>query len=97
MLGRTRSRRNDRATASTSSGSCRSATSRVGTLSTPDRLVPGDGDIPIRRILGTVLAAGYPGSFDLELIGPHIEAEGYDSAVPRAVRALDDILEALNA
>jgi sugar phosphate isomerase/epimerase len=70
---------------------------RVGTLATPDRRVPGDGDIPLRRILGTVLAAGYPGSFDLELIGPNIEAEGYDRAVPRALRALDAILNDLDA
>jgi sugar phosphate isomerase/epimerase len=60
----------------------------VGTLSTPARLVPGDGDIPIARILGQVLDAGYDGCFDLELIGPAIEAEGYERAVPRAITAL---------
>jgi sugar phosphate isomerase/epimerase len=68
---------------------------RVGTHSTPDRLVPGDGDIPLPRILGDVAVAGYEGSFDLELIGPAIEAEGYDSAVPRAVAQLTALLEAL--
>ncbi len=31
----------------------------VGTLSTPNRLVPGDGDIPLARIIGEVLDAGY--------------------------------------
>ena len=50
----------------------------VGTLSTPNRLVPGDGDIPLARILGQVLGAGYRGCFDLELIGPAIDAEGYE-------------------
>jgi sugar phosphate isomerase/epimerase len=64
----------------------------VGTLSTPARLVPGDGDIPIARILGQVLDAGYAGCFDLELIGPAIEDEGYVRAVPRAVNALDALL-----
>ena len=54
----------------------------IGTLATPDRLVPGDGDIPIERIARQVLAAGYEGVFDLELIGPKIDAEGYESAVP---------------
>jgi sugar phosphate isomerase/epimerase len=68
---------------------------RVGTHSTPDRLVPGDGDIPLPRILGDVVSAGYEGSFDLELIGPAIEAEGYDAAVPRAVARLTLLLEAL--
>jgi sugar phosphate isomerase/epimerase len=68
---------------------------RVGTHSTPDRLVPGDGDIPLPRILGDVVTAGYAGSFDLELIGPAIEAEGYEHAVPRAVAQLTLLLEAL--
>jgi sugar phosphate isomerase/epimerase len=67
----------------------------IGTLATPDRLVPGDGDIPLARILGQVLASGYDGVFDLELIGPKIEAEGYESAVPRAVAALGALLNDL--
>ena len=35
------------------------------------------------------MGAGYAGTFDLELIGPRIEAEGYETAVPRAVRAVE--------
>jgi sugar phosphate isomerase/epimerase len=69
----------------------------IGTRSTPDRLVPGDGDIPLERILRTVLDAGYRGVFDLELIGPRIDAEGYDAAVPRAVARLSELLERLGA
>jgi sugar phosphate isomerase/epimerase len=69
----------------------------IGTLSTPNRLVPGDGDIPLERILGQVLAAGYAGCFDLELIGPRIDEEGYDAACRRAVAALGDLLERLDA
>ncbi|MDQ1532537.1 MAG: hypothetical protein QOF28_298 [Actinomycetota bacterium] len=69
----------------------------IGTLSTPDRLVPGDGDIPLERILGQVLASGYAGVFDLELIGPKIETEGYAAAVPRAVDALGSMLAGLGA
>jgi sugar phosphate isomerase/epimerase len=69
----------------------------IGTRSTPDRLVPGDGDIPLERILRTVLDAGYRGVFDLELIGPRIDAEGYDAAVPRAVTRLTELLERLGA
>ena len=61
---------------------------KVGTVASSQRLVPGDGDIPIARILGVVLDAGYAGVFDLELIGDAIVAEGYDAAVPRAVDAL---------
>jgi sugar phosphate isomerase/epimerase len=70
---------------------------RIGTLSTPNRLVPGDGDIPLERILGQVLAAGYTGCFDLELIGPRIDEEGHDAACRRAVSALGDLLERLGA
>lgn len=64
----------------------------IGTLSTPNRLVPGDGDIPLGRIIGQVLAAGYPGCFDLELIGPAIEAEGYERAIPRSIERLEALL-----
>jgi sugar phosphate isomerase/epimerase len=69
----------------------------VGTLSTPNRLVPGDGDIPLERILGQVLAAGYAGCFDLELIGPRIEEEGYRSACRRSIDRLIEMLDALGA
>jgi len=67
----------------------------VGTLSTPNRLVPGDGDIPLERILGQVLEAGYGGCFDLELIGPRIDDEGYESACTRAIAALGELLHRL--
>lgn len=69
----------------------------VGTLSTPARLVPGDGDIPLERILGQVLAAGYSGRFDLELVGPAIDAEGYEAASGRAIAVLGSMLESLGA
>jgi sugar phosphate isomerase/epimerase len=67
----------------------------VGTLSTPNRLVPGDGDIPIERILRDVLDAGYTGMFDIELIGPRIEDEGYGPAISRSVDWLTGALTRL--
>ncbi|HYV60225.1 MAG TPA: sugar phosphate isomerase/epimerase family protein [Acidimicrobiia bacterium] len=69
----------------------------IGTLSTPNRLVPGDGDIPLERILGDVLSSGYAGCFDLELIGPRIDAEGYEPACRRSVDRLTGMLTALGA
>ncbi|MFM7142460.1 MAG: sugar phosphate isomerase/epimerase family protein [Alphaproteobacteria bacterium] len=69
----------------------------VGTLQTPDRAVPGDGDIPLRRVLGTVLEAGYRGPFELEIVGPRIEAEGYESAVRRSLDVLGRLLVDLGA
>jgi sugar phosphate isomerase/epimerase len=70
---------------------------RVGTIASSQRLVPGDGDIPLHRILGDLLAAGYAGVFELELIGDAIVDEGYDRAVPRAVAALGNLLAELGA
>jgi len=70
---------------------------KVGTVASSQRLVPGDGDVPIARILRTLLDAGYAGVFDLELIGDAINTEGYDAAVPRAVDALGSILTDLHA
>jgi sugar phosphate isomerase/epimerase len=64
----------------------------IGSLCTPDRAVPGDGDIDLARILGDVVATGYGGAFELEQVGPRIEAEGYDSSIRRAVAYLDALL-----
>ena len=67
----------------------------VGTHDTPNRVVPADGDIPLRRVLGDILAAGYEGDFDIELIGPRIEEEGYEGAIRRAIDATSALLEAV--
>lgn len=56
----------------------------VGTSSFPNRWVPGDADLPLERMLGAALAAGYTGMVDIELIGPAIEAEGAESALSRS-------------
>jgi sugar phosphate isomerase/epimerase len=69
----------------------------IGSFSTPDRAVPGDGDIPVEALLAATLDAGYDGPFDLELIGPRIEAEGYRAAVSRGVEVVTAMLERLGA
>jgi sugar phosphate isomerase/epimerase len=69
----------------------------VGTETRLSRSVPGDGDIPLEHLLGDLLAVGYLGDFDVEMIGPRIEGEGYESAVPRAVKWLSDCLYRLDA
>ena len=58
---------------------------KVGTMSASDRVVIGDGDIPLRRLCGALAEAGYDGWYDIELLGPAIEAEGYEAVVPRAI------------
>ena len=67
----------------------------IGTFDTPNRAVPGDGDIPLGRLLGHVLDAGYEGAFDLELLGPRIEAEGYPGAIRRSVEHVSELLDRL--
>ena len=60
---------------------------RVGTLAASERVVIGDGDIPLRRICRALADAGYDGWYDVELLGPAIEREGYASVLPRAAAA----------
>jgi len=50
-----------------------------------NRRVPGDGDMPLEWMIGRLLDAGYAGFFDLEILGPAIEGEGYASAIGRGV------------
>lgn len=68
-----------------------------GTLATPGRAVPGDGDLPLTRLLGWMVDAGYEGAFDLELNGPRIDDEGHHAAALRGAHALTRILEGIGA
>ena len=61
------------------------------------RAVPGDGNIPLERLLDWTLSAGYQGTFDLELLGPRIADEGYLAATARAADRLGEILSSLGA
>jgi sugar phosphate isomerase/epimerase len=69
----------------------------LGDRTAPCRAVPGDGAVPLERILGAVLEAGYTGVFDLELLGPRIAAEGHRAATQRAAISLSEILAKLKA
>lgn len=69
----------------------------VGSLCTPDRAVPGDGDIALDHIIGWIAASGYDGMFELELVGPRIEDEGYAGAIRRSVAYLDALLDQSSA
>jgi sugar phosphate isomerase/epimerase len=64
----------------------------LGTLATPDRAVPGDGDIPIARQLEWLRDAGYTGLIELELLGPRIEAEGVVEALGRGLAAVEALI-----
>jgi sugar phosphate isomerase/epimerase len=69
----------------------------LGDRTAPCRAVPGDGVIPLDRILSDVLEAGYEGVFDIELVGPRIAAEGARAATQRAAQRVSEILNRLGA
>ncbi|MCB2077174.1 MAG: sugar phosphate isomerase/epimerase [Novosphingobium sp.] len=58
-----------------------------------NRRVPGDGDMPLEWMMGEVLDAGYAGKFDLEIVGPAIEKEGYASAFRRGLDWMSERLD----
>ena len=60
-----------------------------------NRRVPGDGDMPLKWLIGEMLDAGYAGMFELEIIGPAITAEGSEPALRRAVDKMDAIFAEL--
>jgi sugar phosphate isomerase/epimerase len=70
---------------------------KLGTFDIPNRCAIGDGDIPVERLMATVLDAGYEGPFDLEILGPRIEEEGYRGPIVRSVERATEILERLGA
>lgn len=53
----------------------------------------GEGELPLKRLMDDVLNTGYQGLFDLEVLGPVIEAEGYDSALRRGVKSASAFLD----
>jgi len=69
----------------------------LGDRSLPGRAVPGDGAIPIESLVAQALSGGYLHGFDLELIGPRIEAEGRLESARRACDVVGAMLDKLGA
>lgn len=67
----------------------------LGDRALPARAVPGDGVIPIEAVVSQTLAGGYRFGFDLELIGPRIDAEGGLAAARRGCEVVRDMLDRL--
>ncbi len=63
-----------------------------GDRALPARAVPGDGALPLARLIAWLQASGYRGAYELELLGPRIEAEGPAMAVARAMAHVDELL-----
>ncbi len=50
----------------------------------PCRAVPGDGAIPLDRIVEGLVRGGFKGWYDLEIIGPRLQTEGQEAGLARA-------------
>lgn len=60
-----------------------------GTMTQPNRWVPGDGELPLDRLHAEVVASGYTGIHEIEILGPRITGEGVERAQARALAWLD--------
>ncbi len=69
----------------------------LGDRALPARAVPGDGAIPIEPFIRRALAGGYTHGFDLELLGPRIQAEGRFEAARRGCETVSAMLKRLGA
>jgi sugar phosphate isomerase/epimerase len=69
----------------------------LGDTASPGRAVPGDGNIPLNRIIEWILQAGYRGTFEIEILGPRIDAEGCVQATHRASKYVAETLRTLGA
>ncbi|MCV7217002.1 sugar phosphate isomerase/epimerase [Mycobacterium crocinum] len=67
----------------------------LGDRGLPARAVPGDGAIPIESFVAQALSDGYRFGFDLELLGPRIDAEGRLAAAQRACDVVRGMLDRL--
>lgn len=63
----------------------------AGTMCTPHRVPLGDGIIPLPRILGAFLAAGYEGYFDVEVLGPVVDQLGGEESTRRSLDYLEQL------
>jgi sugar phosphate isomerase/epimerase len=57
-----------------------------------DRCRLGDGRLPLKEIVASLAAAGYDGFYDVELIGPEIEASSYHQLVEQSKQAFSRLV-----
>ena len=65
----------------------------LGDRGLPCRAVPGDGVVPYERFIPILVAAGFTGWYDLEIIGPRLQAEGQEAGLQRAGAHIGRLLE----
>lgn len=59
----------------------------------PCRAVPGDGAVPLDRLISAIVNTGFDGWYDLEVIGPRLQAEGQEAGLRRAADHVRRIVE----
>lgn len=64
----------------------------AGDRGLPCRAVPGDGMVPFDRLIPAIVASGCTGPFDLEIIGPRLNAEGQEAGLQRAATYIGTLL-----
>ncbi|OCC23603.1 hypothetical protein MB02_10545 [Croceicoccus estronivorus] len=57
-----------------------------------NRRALGDGTMPLAWLITELLEAGYAGVFDIEIIGPSVDAEGPEIALQRSIDWLNNLL-----
>ena len=60
------------------------------TLRTQDRAMPGQGIIPLHRLLHALVDGGYAGWWELEVISDQNEKMGIETALQTAARGMED-------
>ena len=61
-----------------------------------ERLVPGDGELPLRELLGRCAEIGIDAPFEVEILGQGIEHQGYEHAIGRSLVYLQALLEGMD-
>jgi sugar phosphate isomerase/epimerase len=61
------------------------------TLRTQDRAMPGQGIIPLHRLVHALADGGYAGWWELEVISDHNEEMGIELALQTAARGITDV------
>ncbi len=64
-----------------------------GDRSLPCRAVPGDGAVPFEHFVPLMVQAGFNGWWDIEVIGPRLQAEGEERGLRRAAAHIGGLLE----
>jgi sugar phosphate isomerase/epimerase len=65
----------------------------LGDRGLPCRAVPGDGAVPLDRLIRLILNTGYRGPFDIEVIGPRLLTEGREAGLRRAIARVEHLIK----